>query len=70
MNFGYLRSDDMTSKANMKFLKDALSQLEFALGDLEDFVYYTDSDTCSNIASNVNEQIVFLKNLISDLEDY
>ena len=60
----------MTSKANMKFLKDALSQLEFALGDLEDFVYYTDSDTCSSIASNVNEQIVFLKNLISDLEDY
>ena len=60
----------MTSKANMKFLKDALNHLEFALGDLEDFVYYTDSDTCSNIASNVNEQIVFLKNLISDLEYY
>ena len=70
MNFGCLSGDDMTSKANMKFLKDALNQLEFALGDLEDFVYYTDSDTCSNNVSNVNEQIVFLKKLISDLEDY
>lgn len=60
----------MTSKANVKFLKDALNQLEFALSDLEDFVYYTEDGTCSNIASNVNEQIVLLKNLISDLEDY
>ena len=59
----------MTSKANMKFLNDALLQLEFALGDLEDFVYYTDSDTCSNIASNVNQQITYLKELINDLKD-
>ena len=58
----------MTSKANMKFLNDALLELEFALGDLEDFVYYTDSDTCSNIASNVNQQITYLKELINDLE--
>jgi len=58
----------MTSKANMKFLKDALNQLEFAYGDLEDFVYYTDSDTCSNIASNIDQQIVYLKELINDLE--
>ena len=58
----------MTSKANMKFLKDALNQLESAYGDLEDFVYYTDSDTCSNIASNINQQIVYLKELINDLE--
>ena len=59
----------MTSKANMKFLNDALLQLEFALGDLEDFVYYTDSDTCSNIASNVDQQITHLKELINDLKD-
>lgn len=59
----------MTSKANMKFLNDALLQLEFALGDLEDFVYYTDSDTCSNIASNINQQITYLKELINDLKD-
>ena len=58
----------MTSKANMKFLNDALLELEFALGDLEDFVYYTDSATCSNIASNVNQQITYLKELINDLE--
>lgn len=45
----------MTSKANMKFLKDALEQLKFAYGDLEDFVYYTDNDTCSSIASEVNQ---------------
>ena len=60
----------MTTKANMKFLKDALTQLEMAYGDLEDFVYYTDSSTCSNIASNVNQQITYLKELINDLEDY
>ena len=59
----------MTSKANMKFLNDALLQLEFALGDLEDFVYYTNSDTCSNIASNVDQQITYLKELINDLKD-
>ena len=59
----------MTSKANMKFLNDALLQLEFALGDLEDFVYYTGSDTCSNIASNVDQQITYLKELINDLKD-
>ena len=59
----------MTSKANMKFLNDALLQLEFALGDLEDFVYYTDSDTCSNIASNINQQITYLKELINDLKE-
>ena len=58
----------MTSKANMKFLKDALNQLELACGDLEDFVYYTDSDTCSSIASEVNQQIIYLKELINDLE--
>ena len=58
----------MSSKANIKFLKDALNQLEFAYGDSEDFVYYTDSDTCSNIASNINQQIVYLKELINDLE--
>ena len=59
----------MTSKANMKFLNDALLQLEFALGDLEDFVYHTDSDTCSNITSNVDQQITHLKELINDLKD-
>ena len=59
----------MTSKANMKFLKDALNHLEFGLGDLEDFVYYTDSATCSNIASNVDQQITYLKELINDLKD-
>ena len=59
----------MTSKANMKFLNDDLLQLEFALGDLEDFVYYTGSDTCSNIASNVDQQITYLKELINDLKD-
>ena len=58
----------MTSKANMKFLKDALNQLEFAYGDLEDFVYYTNSDTCSSIASEVNQQIIYFKELINDLE--
>ena len=58
----------MTSKANMKFLNDALLQLEFALGDLEDFVYYTNSDTCSDIASNVDQQITYLKELINDLK--
>ena len=58
----------MTSKANMKFLKDALNQLEFAYGDLEDFVYYANSDTCSSIASEVNQQIIYLKELINDLD--
>ena len=58
----------MTSKANMKLLKTALTQLEFALGDLEDFVYYTNSETCANISSEINQQIDYLKNLISDLE--
>lgn len=57
----------MTTKANMKLLKSALTQLEFAQGDLEDFVYYTNSDTCSNISSEINQQIVYLKNLIDDL---
>lgn len=60
----------MTTKANMKFLKDALTQLEMAEGDLEDFVYYTHSDTCSNICSNVHQQIVYLKELINDLETW
>ena len=58
----------MTTKANMKLLKSALTQLEFAQGDLEDFVYYTNSDMCSSISSEINQQIVYLKNLISDLE--
>ena len=58
----------MTTKANMKLLKSALTQLEFAHGDLEDFVYYTNSDTCSSISSEINQQIVYLKNLINDLE--
>ena len=43
----------MTTKANMKLLKSALTQLEFAQGDLEDFVYYTNSDTCSNISPRI-----------------
>ena len=58
----------MTSKANMKLLKSALTQLEFALGDLEDFVYFTNNETCANISSEINQQINYLKNLISDLE--
>ena len=58
----------MTTKANMKFLKTALTQLEFAQGDLEDFVYYTDSDTASNISSEILQQITYLKSLIDDLE--
>mgnify|MGYP000205022896 FL=1 len=58
----------MTTKANMKFLKTALTQLEFAQGDLEDFVYYIDSDTASNISSEILQQITYLKNLIDDLE--
>ena len=58
----------MTTKANMKLLKSALTQLEFAKEDLEDFVYYTNSDTCSSISSKINQQIVYLKNLINDLE--
>ena len=58
----------MTTKANMKFLKTALTQLEFAQGDLEDFGYYTDSDTASNISSEILQQITYLKNLIDDLE--
>ena len=58
----------MTTKTNMKLLKSALTQLEFAQGDLEDFVYYTNSDTCSSISSEINQQIVYLKNLINDLE--
>ena len=58
----------MTTKANMKLLKSALTQLEFANGDLEDFVYYTDSDACSSISSEINQQIVYLKNLIDDLD--
>ena len=60
----------MTTKANMKLLKSALTQLEFAKGDLEDFVYYTNSDTCSSISSEINQQIVYLKNLINDLESW
>ena len=36
--------------------------------DLEDFVYYTNSDMCSSISSEINQQIVYLKNLINDLE--
>ena len=58
----------MTTKANMKLLKSALTKLEFAHGDLEDFVYCTNSDTCSNISSEIDQQIVYLKNLINDLE--
>ena len=58
----------MTTKANMKFLKTALTQLEFAQGDLEDFVYYTNSDTASNISLEILQQINYLKNLIDDLE--
>ena len=58
----------MTTKANMKFLKTALTQLEFAQGDLEDFVYYTNSVTASNISSEILQQINYLKNLIDDLE--
>ena len=60
----------MTIKANMKFLKESLTKLEIAEGDLEDFVYYTNSDTCSSICSNVHQQIIYLKELINDLEDY
>ena len=59
----------MYNKSMLKLLKDSLSQLEFAYGDLEVFVYYTDSDACSSIASNVNQQITYLKELISDLEE-
>ena len=58
----------MTTKANMKLLKSALTQLKFAQGDLEDFVYYTNSYTCSGISSVINQQIVYLENLINDLE--
>lgn len=58
----------MASKASMKLLKSALTQLEFALGDLEDFVYFTNSETCANISSEIDQQINYLKNLISDLE--
>ena len=58
----------MTTKANMKLLKSALTQLEFAHGDLEDFVYFTNSETCAKISSEINQQINYLKNLISDLE--
>ena len=58
----------MTTKANMKFLKTALTQLEFAQGDLEDFVYYTNSDTVSNISLEILQQINYLKNIIDDLE--
>lgn len=60
----------MTTKANMKLLKESLLQLEMAEGDLEDFVYYTNSDSCSNIASEVHHQINCLKALIKDLESY
>ena len=60
----------MTTKANMKFLKTALTQLEFAQGDLEDFVYYTDSETASSISSAISQQITYLKNLINDLETW
>ena len=60
----------MTTKANMKFLKTALTQLEFAQGDLEDFIYYTDSDTASSISSEISQQITYLKNLINDLETW
>ena len=56
----------MTTKANMKLLKSALTQLKFAQGALEDFVYYTNSYTCSGISSEINQQIVYLKNLIND----
>ena len=58
----------MTSKANLKLLKEGLIHLEFAEGYLEDFVYYTNSDTCQNISSNIHEQIRSLQDLIRDLE--
>ena len=60
----------MTSKANLKLLKEGLTHLEFAEGYLEDFVYYTNSDTCSNISSNIQEQIRSLQDLIRDLEGF
>lgn len=60
----------MTTKANMKFLKEALYHLEIAEGDLEDFVYFTNSETCSSISSEIHQQLKHLKQLISDLEDY
>ena len=60
----------MTSKANLKLLKEGLSHLEFAEGYLEDFVYYTGSDACSNISSNIHEQIRSLKDLIGVLEEF
>ena len=60
----------MTSKANLKLLKEGLIHLEFAEGCLEDFVYYTNSDTCSNISSNIHEQIRSLQDLISSLKDF
>ena len=60
----------MTSKANLKLLKEGLTYLEFAEGYLEDFVYYTNSDTCSNISSNIHEQIRSLQDLIRDLEEF
>ena len=59
----------MTSKANLKLLKEGLTHLEFAEGYLEDFVYYTNSDACSNISSNIHEQIRSLQDLIRDLKD-
>lgn len=60
----------MTSKANLKLLKAGLTHLAFAEGYLEDFVYHTDSDTCSNISSNIHEQIRSLQDLIRDLEEF
>ena len=60
----------MTSKANLKLIKEGLTHLEFAEGCLEDFVYYTNSDTCSNISSNIHEQIRSLQDLIRDLEEF
>lgn len=58
----------MVSKSNMKFLKDALNELQIAEDKLNDFVYYEDSDTCSTICSNIHQQIIYLKELIKDLE--
>ncbi len=58
----------MVNKENIKFLKDALNQLEIAYRELQDFVYHTDSETCSDIETNIYLQIIYLKELINDLD--
>lgn len=59
----------MITKPLIKDLKRAVKDLEFAQNELEDFVYYTDSDTVRDISSEIHYSLKRLKEYLKEVED-